>query len=233
MDISIDAITKPVDNVVQKLNEIGNKVSSLRREITNDVMRQIPPPIDQSMVPKPQDIFMLTELVKNVGSDLQKLLKGIPSTADSVSNLNKNINKLDFKTLASVMQDTKNCDLPICDVINGIERVLDIEDCNDPNCKLFREIRDVLQSGNLAECDLYACKWIEDAISMINDPMGCDMEICRLVKEFVDINNLKTLLAGISQTAIDSIKKPIIIALSAIVITILVMFLMLLYLVFK
>jgi hypothetical protein len=233
MDISIDAITKPVDNVVKELNKIGNKVSSLRREITNDVMSKIPPPLDPSVVPKPQDIFMLTELVKSVGSDLQKLLKDIPSTADDVANLDKNLKKLDFTTLASVLQDTKNCDLPICDVINGIESVLDIENCNDPNCKLFREIRNVLQNGNLAQCDLYACKWIEEAISMINDPMGCDMEICRLVKEFVDLNNLKKLLAGIAETAIDSIKQPIIMALSAVVITIIIMFLMLLYLVFK
>lgn len=233
MDISIDAITKPVDNVVKELNKIGNKVASLGREITNDVMSKLPPPLDPSIIPKPQDIFMLTELVKNVGSDLQKMLKDIPSAVTDVANLDKNLKKLDFTSLASVLKDTKNCDLPICDVINGIESILDIENCSQPVCKLFRDIRNVLLSGNLAQCDLYACKWIEEAISMINDPLGCDMEICKLVKNFLDINNLKTLLAGIAGAAIDSIKQPIIIGLSAIVITIIIMFLMLLYLVFK
>lgn len=233
MDISIDAITTPVDNVVKELNTIANNVTSLRREITKDVLKQMPTPLEASRVPKPEDIFKLTELVKNVGSNLSRLLQDIPQTKDDVSKLNRNMQKLDFKTLATVMQDTKNCDLPICNVINGIETVLDIDNCNDSNCALFREIRDVLQSGNLAQCDLYACKWLEEAIGMINDPEGCDMEICRLVKEFVDINNLKKMLSGIAETAINTIKKPIIMALSGIVITIIVMFLMLLYLVFK
>jgi hypothetical protein len=233
MDISIDAITKPVDNVVQKLNTIANNVTSLRREITNDIIRQMPAPLEASRVPKPEDIFKLTELVKNVGNNLSSLLQDIPQTKDDVSKLNRNMQKLDFKTLSMVLQDTKNCDLPICDVINGIESVLDVENCQDENCKLFREVRDVLQNGNLAQCDLYACKWLEEDIGMINDPEGCDMEICRLVKEFMDINNLKKLLSGIAETAIDTIKKPIIMALSGIVITIIVMFLMLLYLVFK
>lgn len=233
MNFSIDKVLEPIQDAVSNIEKVADNVTSMQKRITADVIRNIPEIPDPSTMPKPSDVFNLTELIKRVGEDVRRVITSIPSLVSSVGSIQSNLEQVDFTSLSDVLKDTKNCDLPICNVINGMEQLLDLDNCNNTNCKLIREVRDVLANGNLASCDLYACSWLEQIIGAIDDPEGCDLEICKLVREYANIANLKKLLSGIAQSAIDSVKQPILMGLSAIVITIIVMFLMLLYLVFK
>jgi hypothetical protein len=90
-----------------------------------------------------------------------------------------------------------------------------------------------MTSGNLDGCEVTGCDWLNQVSQIIQDPMACDLPVCRMIKNAISGNTIMGFISEWVNTLFESVKMYIIIGAIVFISVIFIMFLMMLYLVFK
>lgn len=232
LTFNTSTFTDPINNLVTEVSNISTQVEKLGTSVRNDIMNEVNNtiPISEFLNVINGISNSLKNVVQNTLPNMSSTLSGMSGNVDGISGALKTI---DLAGLNKVINDPSSCKTPICKILNTFDSLMELDQCDTQTCKIVRSIKNILTSGSTEGCELGACEWIDDIMQIVQDPATCDLPVCTMIRDAINKETIMGHITSWIDSLFQKFKLYAMIGLGAFLGIILLMFIMLIYLVFK
>ena len=232
LTFNTSTFTDPINSLVTEVSKISTEVEKLGTSVRNDIMNEV-----NNTIPISEFLNVINGISNSLKNVVQNTLPNMTSTLNNMSGtvdgISGSLNSIDLVGLNKVINDPASCKTPICQILTTFESLMDLDQCDTETCKIVRSVKNIITSGSTEGCELGACQWIDDIMQIVQDPSTCDLPVCTMIRDAINKETIMGHITSWIDSLFEKFKLYVMIGVGAFLGIILLMFIMLIYLVFK